>query len=228
MWDASVFRLRKSFPAVKEDLSLPMMKTYLINYTPSRTTAGTGKTARATGTSGKAPICASPNINPPCLSAQLSRFEEICEHREENVKYFDRLLEDVPGVSPSKTEDGCTRRTYYIHLLRYDKDKFAGLSRSKFQQALSKEGTGIGGGYRPLNKEPFLKTILNSRGYQAIYSKKRLDEYWEKNHCPQNDLVTQEGLFMSQRYFLGSRSDVEQVVEAIMKIQKHAEELANA
>lgn len=161
------------------------------------------------------------------LLAQLSRFEEQCRLRERNAKYLTELLEEVPGIGATRMYEGCTRNAYHVYMMRYDSTHFAGLSRSKFVNALWKEGIPCGSGYRPLNKEPFIEKTLNSRAYQNIYSKERLQRYRKNNHCPQNDRVCREtGIFMMHWLFLGTKKDVEQIAEAIMKIQAHAEALA--
>ncbi len=162
------------------------------------------------------------------LLAQITRFEEQCRHRERNAAYFIELLNDLPGISAAKKYEGCNRATYYIFMMRYHKEHFAGLSRSQFLNALRKEGFHWGGGYRPLNKEPFIEKTLNSRMYRNIYSDKRLKRYREMNECPRNNQLSEEGMFMGQTMLLGTREDVEQIVEAILKIQAHAEELKKA
>ena len=162
------------------------------------------------------------------LLAQLTRFEAQCQLRERNAKYLTELLNEIPGITPARPYEGCIRATYYIYMMRYDGQHFAGLSRSKFLNALGKEGIPIWSGYVPLNKEPFIEKTLNSRAYQNIYSKERLERYRKNNHCPQNDRLCEVGLIMGQNPLMETEQDVEQIAEAIMKIQTHAEALAKA
>lgn len=162
------------------------------------------------------------------LLAQLTRFEDQCKHRERNADYLSELLGEIPGITPAGKYDGCTRMTYYLYMMDYDSRHFAGLSRTQFRRALNKEGIPCGSGYGPLNKQPFIEKTLNSRGYQNIYSKERLAKYREMNVCPANDRLCETGLFMGQQVLLGNRPDVEQVAEAIRKIQAHAADLAKA
>jgi hypothetical protein len=78
----------------------------------------------------------------------------------------------------------------------------------------------------PLNREPFLSTALESRGYQAIYGKDILAKWRERNHCPANDRLCQEAVWFTQNLLLGTRSDMEQMAEAIRKIQASAGDIA--
>jgi len=111
---------------------------------------------------------------------------------------------------------------------RYDPAAFSGLPREKFLKALGAEGIPGSGGYSPLNTQPFLKTVLESRGYKRLYSAARLKEWHEQNQCPQNDKLCNQAVWFGQTMFLGSRSDMEQIVEAVRKIQAHAGELLKA
>ncbi len=160
------------------------------------------------------------------LLAQLTRFEDQCKLRDENAGYLTSLLAEIPGIEPARRYDGCSRNSYYIFMARYLPEGFSGLSREKFMQALRKEGISCGSGYKPLNKEPFLAKTINSRFYRRLFSEERLAEYWKKNECPANDQLSREGLFFSQTYLLGSRGDIEQIAEAISRIQAHSSEIA--
>ncbi len=162
------------------------------------------------------------------LLAQLTRFEEQCRQREANARHLAGLLSQIPGIRPAKLHDGCTRNTYYIFMARYDAGQFSGLSRSKFLQAIRREGIPCGAGYNRLNEEPFLEKVFSSRAYRRIYTEERLRHYREMNKCTANDKLSDEGLFFSQVCLMGSRSDVEQIAEAVTRIQKYASEIAKA
>jgi len=107
-------------------------------------------------------------------------------------------------------------------MLRYRKEQFAGLPRATFLKALRAEGIPASGGYSPLNKEPYLKNTLNSRGYQEIYTRDRIFQWEEANHCPENERLCEEAVWFTQNMLIGSRLDMEQIAEAIRKIQAHA------
>jgi perosamine synthetase len=160
------------------------------------------------------------------LVSQLSRLEEQSQRRDQNAAYLTKLLSEIPGITPAKLHDGCTRSAYHLFMFRYDKDHFAGLSRATFQKALGAEGISSSAGYSPLYKEPFLKNALQSRGYQAIYTSNRITDYLDRLHFPANDKLCQEAVWFIQTMLLGPRSDMDQIAEAIRKIQTHATQLA--
>ena len=159
------------------------------------------------------------------LNSQLTRFDEQGKKRIENADYFCELLKDVPGVKPAKKSPGSTKSTYYLFMADYEKDAFGGLPKGLFIDAMNKEGIPLGGGYKPLNKEPFVEMLFNSKAYKSIYSEERLKAWREKNECPQNDKVCQRGMFFGQEILLGTKKDIDQIVDAIMKIHANKEAL---
>ena len=64
--------------------------------------------------------------------------------------------------------------------------------------------------------------LFASRGYQRIYSKEELSAWRARNHCPENDRLCGEAVWMGQTTLLGSRTDMDQIAEAVRKVQTHA------
>jgi perosamine synthetase len=162
------------------------------------------------------------------LLAQMSRLDEQAATRDRNAAYLTRLLSEIPGITPARMYEGCTRNAYHLYMLRYDPRAFAGLPRAGFLKALRAEGVPASGGYSPLNKEPFLEQAFAGRGYQAIYSKAQLADLRERNQCPQNDRLCEEAVWFTQTMLLGPREDMDQIAEAIRKIQAHAGRLSSS
>src|SRR6266850_1931594 len=159
------------------------------------------------------------------LSEQLKRVEEQSHRREQNAAYLTKQLAEIPGIRPARMYPGATRNAYHLYMLRYDQSLFAGLPRARFLAALRAEGVPCSGGYTPLNKEPFLKHTFDSRAYRAIYPARQLAEWQERNHCPANDKLCEEAVWFTQTMLLGPREDMEQIAEAVRKIQRQAPSL---
>ncbi|MBI1940803.1 MAG: DegT/DnrJ/EryC1/StrS family aminotransferase [Acidobacteria bacterium] len=162
------------------------------------------------------------------LLEQLSRLEEQSRVREQNAEYLTKQLREIPGIAPARMYEGATRNAYHLYMLRYESQKFAGLPRAQFLRAMQAEGIPCSGGYSPLNKEPFLKNTLQSRSYRSIYSAKEISDYEARNHCPANDKLCEEAVWFFQTMLLGSKSDMDQIAEAVRKIQTHAAALAKS
>ena len=162
------------------------------------------------------------------LLAQMTRLEDQMKTREQNADYLRGLLKEIPGILPARMYDGCTRNAYHLFMYRYQKDHFAGLPRKQFLEALKAEGVDCNAGYGRLNKEPFIKSSLASRSWQRLFPAETLAKWEERTECPANDKLSEEAAWFTQSTLLGPRSDMDQMAEAIRKIQKHAAELARA
>ncbi len=160
------------------------------------------------------------------LMAQVTRFEDIAARREQNAAYLRESLTRIPGLVPQKHYPESTRQNYYCFGVRYDPAHFNGLARSKFIQAMRAEGIPISAGYPPLNKEPYLEANLASRGFRRVFGEARLERYRDENRCPQNDELCASSLVLPHECLIGRQSDVEDILEASIKIQKNSSALA--
>ena len=160
------------------------------------------------------------------LRAQMTRLEEQSNRRWENAQYLSGLLRQIPGISPARLYEGCTRSSYHLYMFRYDKEQFDGLEHEKFIDALCKEGVPSGSGYNQLNTDEYVTTLVNNRHYQRLYSKETLARWQKQAICPQNDKLCSQSVWLSQTMLLGSKAEMEQIAEAVRKIQKHASAVA--
>lgn len=162
------------------------------------------------------------------LMAQMTRLEQQSQRREQNAQYLSSMLREIPGVTPARMYEGCTRNAYHLYMYRYDPSKFAGLPRARFLKAMSAEGIPCSSGYSPLNKEAYIKQTIHSRGYQRIFSKDEIAKWEQRTQCPENDKLCTEAVWFTQTMLLAERGDMEQIAAAIRKIQAWAPDLAKA
>jgi len=161
------------------------------------------------------------------LGAQMTRVIEQTNRRWANAKCLTQLLDDIPGITPANLYDGVTRSAYHLYMFRYDPARFAGLSRGKFMVAMGQEGVPCSGGYGELNKDAYVSGLAKNKHFLRLYGEQRMQEWLEQNHhCPQNEKLCGEAVWLTQNLLLGPREDMEQIADAIRKIQKHAGELA--
>jgi len=169
------------------------------------------------------------------LTEQYGRFKKQDKTRQENGKYLEKKLTEIPGLKSRKRYCDNTRITYVEFELDYDKECFNNVSASRFAEAVRAEGIPISGGPRRYgkgcHKEGMLQEHLNSHAFQAAFSKARLEKYRESlSHLPVMDNVTpskKEMLSMDSKIvLLGPRKDVDDIVEAIAKVAKNSDKLA--
>jgi len=161
------------------------------------------------------------------LLAQMLRLQAQDRRRKQNIEYLNKLFNEIPGITPAKPYDGTTNVSYHLYMFRYDQSHFAGMSRERFVQALSAEGVEGLVGYGDLNRSPYVMGLVNNRHYLKLYGEKTMKEWVERNQCPQNDKLITEALWFIQPTFLGSTRDMDQIAEAVRKIQKNANQLKN-
>jgi len=160
------------------------------------------------------------------LLAQMKRLEKQTQTRNENAKYLTSRIKDIPGIIPHKLYDGVTQAAYHLYPFRYDKEKFNGLSRGKFLSALKAEGIPCSSGYNRVNKNAFFENALQSKNFRKTYSKKRLDRCRQLNHCPDDERLCDEAVWFFHSLLLGTKRDMDDVADAILKIYENRDKLA--
>jgi len=161
------------------------------------------------------------------LLAQLTRFQEQNKRRTENAYYLTEMFKDVKGIYPAKLYPGTTNVSFHLYMLRYDKAHFAGMTRARFMEALRAEGISSGTGYGRLDTDPYVAALANNPYYLKVYGEKAMKNWLERIKCPQNVKLSEQAIWLFQSMLLGSRQDMEKIVAAVKKIQKHAGELKN-
>ena len=156
------------------------------------------------------------------LLEQLTRLEAQSQIRARNAKYLTGLLQEIQGISPARQYEGCTRNAYHLYMFRYNREHFHNAPKQAFLKAFAAEGIPCYGGYTPLNKSAALSNTLNGKAYRYIYSAKDLAELNERNHCPKNDQLCEEGVWLPQTALLADTESMDHIAQAIRKIQKQS------
>jgi dTDP-4-amino-4,6-dideoxygalactose transaminase len=158
------------------------------------------------------------------LLAQLGRYDDQKAIRQENLTYLNQQLAPVDGVGTMAEDERITSHSSHLFIFRYDKEKFAGKEKKSFIEAMQKEGIPTSPGYSiPLYKQPvFAKKAFGPRG-QSI----DLPVDYESMVCPETEKACyDEAIWFTQNVLLGSKEDMDDIVETINKIKENAEEMA--
>lgn len=163
------------------------------------------------------------------LQAQMTRVTEQTNRRSENAAYLTRLFQEIPGIQPAKLHEGVTRSAYHLYMFRYDQAHFAGLDRAQFIAALGREGVPASSGYGPMNRDLYVTSLAGNRHFLKVYGERRMKAWLEQTlNCPQNDRLCEQAVWFTQNMLLGPKNDMDQIADAIRKIQKHAADLVKA
>ena len=160
------------------------------------------------------------------LLSQMDRIQHDADTRLANARYLDEKLREIPGIVPYKLAEGATRSAYHLYPFRYLKEEFNGIPKEKFIRALNSEGIPCSGGYGPQNiKEGLIEEALSSRGFKRLFPEARLKRWREENVLPGNDKLCAEAVTFYQSILLGSRKDMEDIVNAVTKIYQNRDSL---
>lgn len=159
------------------------------------------------------------------LLSQMHRIQNDADIRLENAKYLDKKLAEIPGIVPYKMVEGNNRSAYHMYPFRFLSEKFGNVSRTIFMEALRAEGVPCSQGYGRQNKDGLIEEAFNSKGYKRLFSENRLKQWREENVLPGNDQLSGEAVTFYQSILLGSKSDMDDIVNAITKIYENRESL---
>ncbi len=163
------------------------------------------------------------------LLSQIERVQDQMRLRSNNAAYLSKKLSQIPGISPLSVPNFVTLHAYHLYIFRYNAETFNGLPRDIFVKALQAEGIPCSTGYVPLYKEEFIKRTMKMRKFQKIFGSNRTNQYYEylsKISCPVTEKAcNEEGIWIPQSTLLGTKKDMDDITEAIHKIQKYGKEL---
>lgn len=149
------------------------------------------------------------------LNAQLDRVNAQSQLKRENLSYLRSQLGRVDGISLSEPKVEATGFHCYMASMSYDDRAFAGLHRDQFLEMLTAEGIPAHLPYDPVYQSP-----LWTSGSSFLALEKPDVELDLKACCPVAESVfLRSGLILHHSVFLGSTSDMDDIVKAIKKIQ---------
>ena len=114
---------------------------------------------------------------------------------------------------------------HYIYAFLYDPDAFQGLTREGFIEAIEAEGLVCQESYPAVHSTPlFARHQFGPRfggGSRSLYS--RLPDYAEMPF-PVAERVAGQAVWFPHRVLLSDRQAMEEIAEAVSRIQRHASE----
>jgi dTDP-4-amino-4,6-dideoxygalactose transaminase len=159
------------------------------------------------------------------LNSQLDRLEEQTKTRDRNGQYLAAKLSKIPGIHPQRRTAETTRHSYHLFLFRIDA-KALGAPRAAVLKALAAEGIPVSGGYAiPLYRQPLF--LNNAFGPYLPNANQTLD--FGKVSCPNCEKICgEQGAWLEQSLFLGTKSDMDDIARAFEKIYEHRNTLGKA
>ena len=166
------------------------------------------------------------------LLAQLGRLEEQTLLRERNAAYLDSRLADVPGIRLVPRDPRVTRRSYHMYGLRYDRHEWDDLPRQRFIQAVCAEGAPVGAVWPLLYTMPLFASYT-PEGPKACpiscpYYEGQMPDYANLRLPAAEKLSNETGLWIHQNCLLAEESDMQAIVDAVIKVRENLDALRAA
>lgn len=155
--------------------------------------------------------------------AQLKRLDGQTRRRHQNARLLDRELSKIPGITPQKLDERCTRNGQYAYIFHVEKREFGGISTERFIEAMNAEGIPNQASYPPLHELHMFRNNEYRKclsGHQA-----KEDHAFLKQSFPNTQRAASETVWIPQPALLGDEQDMHEIAAAIAKIQNNAKEL---
>lgn len=163
--------------------------------------------------------CRMTELQATVLRIQLSRLEEQNARREVNAAILNRMLNDVPGITPQGHDPRVTLHPHYMYMFRYDADAFCGLSRQQMVDALIEEGVPAFVGYPALHRTPVFRNRSFGPRWRADAA--LLPDY-NLVSCPVAETLGDEAIWLHHRVLLGDEQHLVAVLDALENIRQRA------
>jgi L-glutamine:2-deoxy-scyllo-inosose/3-amino-2,3-dideoxy-scyllo-inosose aminotransferase len=160
------------------------------------------------------------------LLEQLARLPEQNRLRDDNAKYLNGLLSELPGVQPMRRLPQENLEAYFNFAFRYNQAEFRQLPVTQFREALQAElGTAVESCYEPLNKCSLYTPHTKPARHKVS------KEYWESINPKRFELKNAEAAYNRESVcfhfsiLMDSRSALDGVADAIRKIYDNTDEI---
>jgi len=158
------------------------------------------------------------------LKVQLGRLEEQTLHRHRNGRMLDGLFAKIPGITAQKCDSRCTRNGQYAYIFRVDSKHFAGISTENLIAALNAEGIPTQASYPPLHE---LECFRNGEYRKCLSGTQASEKHaFLEQKFPNTQRGAWEAVWIPQFALLGDEEDMNEIAEAVRKIQLNAKEIA--
>ena len=152
------------------------------------------------------------------LRTQLQKLPEQIARRMENAAYLDEQLAKLDFVEPLKKDEKIIRNSYHLYVLTLKEEMLQGVSRDAFLKALNAEGIPLTAGYMPLYTFP---CVDGTYAEKCIGSRINVAP-----ECPVTERKARhEGCWLIHQTLLGNRSDMDDIVNGLIKVYNNLDEL---
>jgi len=154
------------------------------------------------------------------LVAQMERYGAQLARRDLNGRYLNSGLAEIDGIQPQKRDSHTDVHAHHLYGFRYEAAAFDGVAREEFATLLRAEGIPAGPGYPiPLNLQPIF--VDRAFDVQATrFDPNYAPTQFERLELPVSQIICDKVIWIPQTVLLGDENDMNDVVQAVQKIQQ--------
>lgn len=158
------------------------------------------------------------------LLGQLEKLPAQTARRAQRAGRLSRALVGIEGVALIEPDPRQTTVAVYHYVFRYDSAAFGDVPRDRFVAALEAEGIPCDGlFYEPIYRSSMF--VVDPEEFRALDGRRP----WADTRCPVSERAAyDESVWLHHRLLLGDEKDVDDIVEAVAKIQGAVDELRTA
>ena len=158
------------------------------------------------------------------LLRALERLPAQQAQRAEAGRHFEELAAGLPWLRLLPPDPRITRWSFYRYIVLIEPEAFAGAGNARVCEALEAEGVGAWEGYEPMSRYDLFQPGL-SRLPVAVEHAGRLDPA-TMSFPVAEEAGLRRTVYLDENVFRAGRRGIEDAVEALAKVQRHAAELA--
>ena len=143
------------------------------------------------------------------LQVRLGDLEEQNLRRNANAACLSEGLREIEGITPPQTMPWASRHAYHLFPILYHSPAFGGRTRDEFVDALNAEGIPAVVGYSPLSESQAMMSAAEEHPGRISLTPR-----------PNLESVAGDAVWITQNLLMGTRRDIDDVVEAVAKINR--------
>ncbi|NLF17714.1 MAG: DegT/DnrJ/EryC1/StrS family aminotransferase [Lentisphaerae bacterium] len=162
------------------------------------------------------------------LRGGLRRLAEQTARREASAQALAAGLAALGGpLQAVPRDERVTTQAYYAMTLHFDPDLAGGLTREQYLRAVQAEGLSLGVPYTAVYRHPLLN--LDDRTSPLPYRQRAGRQDYASLALPGVEAATtRTGVILMHQALLGSQAYLEQILQAVRKVNDHLEPLRKA
>jgi len=161
------------------------------------------------------------------LLAQLEKFPELDTRRQANAARLTKGLNEIPGVRHILVNRPPMKHGYYYYLVRFEPALYGNLDPARLCDALNAEGVPfVPGDRKPIYRHPVFE-VKNLNDYLCPRALERYCQVVDLRNpqCPAAEEACGCTIILRHQVLLGEPEDMDDIIEAMWKIQENIDEL---